>query len=95
MTTETTERTYREWGYASVGSIKNKYSKQREPFLVLGRFKTAEEFKTALKEEFETDEYDFRTIKWHDEHGLPSFEVKSPSITKLGYLFEDLIWSGK
>src|SRR5271166_1495606 len=70
-------------------SIKEKDSDKRRIFVIRGLFKTRAEFTSRLKRELDYhEEYDFRTIKYHD---IVNFLSTRPNIVTLDYLYEDLM----
>lgn len=77
----------------TTGTIKNKDTKKREPFLVVGVYSDVKKFKAELKEKFDPDSYDHRTVKFADCIGLQyasAFGVQT-AVLNLEYLQEDLV----
>jgi hypothetical protein len=70
-----------------IGSIIEKDTKKRRPFVVVGEFKDRKSFIKELKKELICPEdYDFRTIKIHSDDETNGH----PIITVLHYLDDEL-----
>lgn len=72
----------------STGSIKNKNSSKREPFVIFGFYEDLQALKNKMKSDFDPIDYDYRTIKFADCIKFPY--LKEPQIFNLEYLAEDL-----
>lgn len=72
------------------GSVQEKVNKKsRRIFVIRGLFTTRAEFTKALRRELDYhEEYDLRTIKFHD---IVNFIDTKPTIVTLDYLYEDLL----
>lgn len=78
----------------TIVSVRRREDKQREPFLILGKFETYDDYVAALKDAMSMPEdYDMRTVKVHDSGGLST--SKGAAAIGLEYTFEDLIYKEK
>lgn len=69
-----------------VGSIREKHSAKRRPFVVIGDFQNRREFIDAIKSQLCEDgpEYDYRTIRWYQE-----IETSTPTVLFVHQAIDD------
>lgn len=55
----------------TTGTIMHKQTKRRDPFLLVGESTCREQVVAELRHEFDSEDYDFRTLKFADQIFTP------------------------